>query len=112
MTKNFLLAGSEEMLSSAQRFQPETMHEFHTALTASPDALRNVAAAIRAQATRASEEYPLNPVVGEALDAAHHLQLRCADLLAEAAVTMSRAHMEDLARHDAPRQNERMWNVA
>lgn len=100
-----------EMAASAQRYTPDNMHQVYLDMTRMPEALGQVAAALRIITQRAAGEWPLRPAVIEALGAVHGLLVKAAEASSQVAPAMRRMHGEELARHEQPRKGERLWNV-
>jgi len=76
-----------------------------------PDAIGQIAAALRITTQRAGGEWPLHPAVVEQLAAVHGMLVKAAETSGQVAPAMRRVHEQDLVRHEQPRRNERLWNV-
>jgi hypothetical protein len=102
---------AQEMAASAQRYTPEDMQQVYRDMTRLPEALGQVAAALRIITQRAAGEWPLRPAVIEAMGAVHGLLVKASESSAQVAPAMRRMHADDLARYEQPRKGERLWNV-
>ncbi|MEV8638636.1 hypothetical protein AB0395_43965 [Streptosporangium sp. NPDC051023] len=112
MSNNPLAAATAELNGAAAGHAPEDMWTVARELDQLPEIPANVALALRTYTMRLqSGEYPIDPAVGEAM---HTLYAQMANLVgvAEEVVTVFRTvHAPDLARGEAPRTNEQMWDV-
>lgn len=112
MSNNPLAAATAELNGAAAGHAPEDMWTVAREIDQIPEIPANVALALRTYTMRLqSGEYPIDPAVGEAM---HQLYAGMAQLvsLAEEVVTVFRTvHAPDLARGEAPRTNEQMWDV-
>ena len=76
-----------------------------------PEALADVAAALQITVQRAQAEYPMHPQVVEVLANCYQAMSQVASTAAEVPTAFQRLHESDIARHEAPRTNEQMWDV-
>lgn len=106
-----LPAAAAEFRSAASQYTPDDMYEFGLHLAQMPAAMADIAEGLKTMAIRTGTERPVNPLVVEALAALYHAQ-RATITAAETIAPMFRkAHSVDLARREAPRNNEQEWNV-
>ncbi|WP_230582450.1 hypothetical protein [Salinispora tropica] len=106
-----LPAAAAEFRSAASQYTPDDMYEFGLHLAQMPAAMADIAEGLKTMAIRTGTERPVNPLVVEALAALYHAQ-RATITAAETIAPMFRkAHATDLARREAPRNNEQEWNV-
>ncbi len=100
-----------EMRAAASSYAPEDMMQVARDLARLPEALADVAHAVRVITIRAANELPVHPAVTELLAGVYDGLMKAAVASAEVAPTMRRVHEADIARHEAPRPGERLWNV-
>ena len=100
-----------ELSAAAARYQPESMTQVAVDLQRLPEALGNIAAALKVTVERAGAEYPLHAQVVEVLAQCHQQMAAVAEASAEVYPAFRRLHEIDLARIEQPRTNERMWDI-
>ncbi|MBW4717421.1 hypothetical protein [Saccharothrix obliqua] len=101
-----------EQAARAARYAPESMAYFGGDLQQWPEAIGHLALALSTFVKRGSAEYPVHPVVMEKLAEVYRALGVAASAANEVPGLFSRAHSIDLARHQAPRPGEHLWNVA
>lgn len=102
---------AREMRASAARYSPESMYQVYVDMGRLPEALGDVAAALKITVQKANEQWPVHPSVTEYLAKVYELQCKVAELSAEVGPAMRKLHEDDLRRHEQPRRNESMWDV-
>jgi hypothetical protein len=100
---------ADQMVSTAQAWQPEGMLEVLDAHRHLPDVLRRVADAMAILHRHAEERYPLAPVVVELIEAVHRHQMMTAAAAEEIAPTSRALHRREIEALDNPRNA--MWDV-
>ncbi|GGL56595.1 hypothetical protein [Planomonospora parontospora] len=109
---NPLVSAAADLNSVAASHAPGDMWAVTREMDQLSEIPLNVAMALRTYTMRLqSGEYPISPVVGEAM---HELYARMAQLAAVAediTALYRRIHAPDLARAEAPRNNEHLWDV-
>ncbi len=106
-----LPAAAAEFRSAASQYTPDDMYEFGLHLAQMPAAMADIAEGLKTMAIRTGTERPVNPLVVEALAALYHAQRATITAAEEIAPMFRKAHATDLARREAPRNNEQEWNV-
>lgn len=106
-----LSAVSAELRAAARRYEPANMVQAGHDLARLHEVAEDFADAIRILATRAAESWPIDPKVIELIAAAYVVQRKVAEALVEVGPAFRAAHATDIARHEAPRAGERLWNV-
>lgn len=102
---------SEQMVAQAAAWQPERMPAAIDELAKMGPAMRNVAQCLHILATRTGQEWPLHPAISGLTGAAVQAQVRVAQAADQVPPAVRQLHADDLARHEAPRQGEHMWDV-
>ncbi|MCC5582078.1 hypothetical protein IMZ11_41425, partial [Microtetraspora sp. AC03309] len=111
MSANPLAAAAADLNAVAAAHAPVDMWQVARELDQLVEVPANVAMALRTYTSRLQGEYPIDPVVIDALGqlyAAHGQLVAMAD---EIGPLFRRIHAEDLKREEAPRVNEAAWNV-
>ncbi len=100
-----------DLHTAATAYAPEDMAQVGRDLTLLPEALSNVAQALRVTMQRMQNEFPLHPHIAEIIGQVYQLQTHTVAAAEDLIPTFRALHEADLARHEAPRVNEHMWNV-
>lgn len=108
----FLFAAeAAQMRASAAKYDPESMmtvlHDFEKL----PEALLDIAEAFRIIVDKVHGEFPLDPVIGDALAAIYQLEKRGSAVAGNVPVVMRKKQAADIARHESPRKGETKWDV-
>ena len=107
-----LLSSAAEYSAVAHSYAPANPYVIARELDQLPDVTDHVALATRAYAQKLnSSEYPIDPVVSEKLFELYALQARARAIAEEIGPLYRSIHAPDLAREEAPRANEHLWNV-
>lgn len=101
---------TSELLSAASRYQPENMAQVGRDLQLLPEALMNVAQALKVTMSRMTNE-PVNPKIIELVGQVYQMQMQASQAAGDITPAYRALHKSDLDRHEAPRPNEHMWNV-
>jgi hypothetical protein len=101
----------EDALAKAATYDPEDMWQFIEHLDVLPEMAANFAKIFSVLAEKAQAELPAAHQVAGLLDDIARVGRAVASAAEEAGPGARRAHEADLARRDAPRGDERKWNV-
>ncbi|MFD8706116.1 hypothetical protein ACFV1W_26520 [Kitasatospora sp. NPDC059648] len=102
---------ASEMYGSAMNYNPEGMMHVLAAFEAMPEGLESIANTFRVLAERSDEEFPLDKVVGEALNEVYTLLMTAVSASEEVGKAFRGAHEEDISRHENPRNGEEKWDI-
>ncbi|MFF4821225.1 hypothetical protein ACFY2K_42355 [Kitasatospora sp. NPDC001309] len=102
---------ASEMYGSAMNYDPDGMMHVLAAFEAMPEGLESVANTFRVLAERSDEEFPLDKVVGEALNEVYTLLMTAVSAAEEVGKAFRGAHEEDISRHENPRNGEEKWDI-
>ncbi|MFF6946525.1 hypothetical protein [Streptomyces lavendulae] len=102
---------AEEMLRQAQTAEPGGMMHVLAAFETLPEALGLIAETFAVVASRCSEEMPLDPGVGDALQEVNKALLGAVEGAAEVSRVFAMAHEQDIRRHVDPRVGEEAWDT-
>ncbi|WP_406289551.1 hypothetical protein [Embleya sp. NBC_00896] len=111
MTKSVFAARAEQVRDTYSRYSPPTMLCVAAEYRGLPDGLRSAAAALGELACATAERFPAHPQVGAAVVATYLHTMQAAEAAEAVDVAFRELHREDLARHETPRNGERMWNI-
>lgn len=101
---------SGQMAAAAAAYEPDGMLAWGRDVRALEGVLSNVAQVLRALQAGA-DGLPLDPAVKDSLGSVAGLQHACATAAGEIHATWRGVHAEDLARLEAPRPAEALWDV-
>ncbi|MET9177785.1 hypothetical protein ABZX88_06105 [Kitasatospora aureofaciens] len=102
---------ASEMYGSAMNYNPDGMMHVLAAFEAMPEGLTSIANTFRVLAERSDEEFPLDKVVGEALNEVYTLLMTAVSASEEVGKAFRGAHEEDISRHENPRNGEEKWDI-
>lgn len=102
---------ASEMYGSAMNYNPDGMMHVLAAFEAMPEGLESIANTFRVLAERSDEEFPLDKVVGEALNEVYTLLMTAVSASEEVGKAFRGAHEEDISRHENPRNGEEKWDI-
>lgn len=102
---------SEEELSAANRYDPETMPDYYTDLQELITAFQNQAAALGKMSAITQADLPVDTNIAEYIAQLQSLMHTIAEGANETVGQFLKHHDADMARHNAPRRNEKKWNV-
>ncbi|MEU4583690.1 hypothetical protein AB0F92_16620 [Kitasatospora aureofaciens] len=102
---------ASEMYGSAMNYNPDGMMHVLAAFEAMPQGLESIANTFRVLAERSDEEFPLDKVVGEALNEVYTLLMTAVSAAEEVGKAFRSAHEEDISRHENPRNGEEKWDI-
>ncbi|MET8627735.1 hypothetical protein ABZW30_28990 [Kitasatospora sp. NPDC004669] len=102
---------ASEMYGSAMNYDPDGMMHVLAAFEAMPEGLESIANTFRVLAERSDEEFPLDKVVGEALNEVYTLLMTAVSASEEVGKAFRGAHEEDISRHENPRNGEEKWDI-
>ncbi|MGX4737161.1 hypothetical protein [Kitasatospora griseola] len=108
---NFAEAAAE-MYAEALNFDPDGMMQVLAAIESMPEGLESIANTFRVLAERSDEEFPLDKVVGEALNEVFTLIMQTVSAAEEVGKAFRNAHEADIARQEDPRAGEEMWDLS
>ncbi len=111
MSGSPLVTSSAEMAAAASGYAPEDMWVVARDLDTLGEMPINIANAVRVYTTRLEGEYPIHESVTELLRQLHDTIAASAAIADEIATQFRAVHSEDIKRDEAPRINERLWNV-
>ncbi|MFD6187130.1 hypothetical protein [Streptomyces goshikiensis] len=104
-------AAAEEMLRQAQTAEPGGMMHVLASFESLPETLGLIAETFAVVASRCSEEMPLDPSVGDALQEVNKALLGSVEGAAEVARVFTSVHEPDIRRHVDPRPGEEAWDT-
>ena len=111
MSANPLAAAAAEVNAVAAAHAPADMWQVARELDQLGEIPANIGMALRTYTVRLQGEYPIHPVVVEALGELYMAHAQLVDRAAEIGALFHQVHAEDLKRDEAPRTNEQAWNV-
>lgn len=111
MSGHHFVAPAMEGARAAANYSPTGMVQVIEDFAGLSQALELHAEAMRTTVERAHAEFPLAPQVIELMRQVHGLQLKAAELASELQPASRKLHETDLARHESPRNGERMWDI-
>ncbi|MDL4777872.1 hypothetical protein [Actinomadura xylanilytica] len=106
-----IAVAAAEVNTAAAGYAPENMWVIGTDLRQLPDVFANVGLALRTWTQRLEGDYPINPQVVEQIGQLYVGLGQLAVAAQEIEPLYRTLHANDLAREEAPRTNERAWNV-
>ncbi|MFG2299183.1 hypothetical protein [Streptomyces sp. NPDC048603] len=104
-------AAAEEMLRQAQTAEPGGMMNVLASFESLPETLGLLAETFAVVASRASDDMPLDPAVGDALGDVNKVLLSAVEAGAEVSRVFSEKHEQEIARHTDPRPGEEGWDT-
>ncbi|WP_047872202.1 hypothetical protein [Nocardiopsis sp. RV163] len=108
---NPLTSSSAQMNVAVSSYVPEDMWAVRQEIRQLPQMCENVAFALRTYVTRLNDNYPIDDRVLEALYNVFKQIGDAATTAQEVSPLFERVHADEIRRRDAPRPNERAWNV-
>lgn len=102
---------AEAMLQQAQQAEPGGMMSVLAAFEGLPEAMQSIAETMAVVATKASDEMPLDPKVGDAIADLHKHLLAAVGVAEQVSETFRAAHESDIRRHEDPRVAEHQWDT-
>ncbi|MEV6683499.1 hypothetical protein AB0N09_42640 [Streptomyces erythrochromogenes] len=105
-------AAAEEMLKQAQTAEPGGMMSVLASFESLPETLGLIAETFAVVAGRCSEEMPLDPAVGEALNDVNRVLLSATEGAGEVSRVFAERHEADIRRHVDPRPGEQAWDTS
>lgn len=106
-----LAAIAAEMNAVAAAHAPADMWQVARELDQLPEVPANVGMSVRTYTERMQGDYPVHPLVVEAMAEFYMDHARLVEKAQEIGALFRRLHAEDLKREEAPRTNEAAWNV-
>ncbi|WP_432924284.1 hypothetical protein ACQPZZ_29080 [Microbispora sp. CA-135349] len=106
-----LAAIAAEMNAAAAAHAPADMWQVARELDQLPEVPANVGMSVRTYTERMQGDYPIHPMVVEAMAEFYMDHARLVEKAQEISALFRRLHAEDLKREEAPRTNEAAWNV-
>ncbi|TLP66523.1 hypothetical protein [Microbispora triticiradicis] len=106
-----LAAIAAEMNAAAAAHTPADMWQVARELDQLPEVPANVGMSVRTYTERMQGDYPVHPMVVEAMAEFYMDHARLVEKAQEISALFRRLHAEDLKREEAPRTNEAAWNV-
>ncbi|MBW4719638.1 hypothetical protein [Saccharothrix obliqua] len=100
-----------EQSARAARYSPDSMADFGHDLNQWPQTISHLALALATFVKKGSAEYPIHPTVMDKLTEVYQALGAAAAAATEVPAVFTRAHATDLARHQAPRPGEHLWNT-
>ncbi|GII91154.1 hypothetical protein [Sinosporangium siamense] len=111
MTAFPLTQVAAEMNAAAAAHAPADMFQVARELDQMAEVPAYVALSIRTYTERLRSEYPIDPVVVDAIYQLYQAQALLTSLAEEIGPLFRKVHADDLRREEAPRTNEPLWNV-
>ncbi|MFF7248969.1 hypothetical protein ACFZBU_34240 [Embleya sp. NPDC008237] len=111
VTKSVFAARAEQVRDTYSRYAPPTMLSVAAEYRGLPDGLRSAAVALGDLACATAERFPAHAQVGAAVAETYLHTMLAAEAAEEVDIAFRDLHREDLARHETPRNGERMWNI-
>ncbi|MCC5582076.1 hypothetical protein IMZ11_41415 [Microtetraspora sp. AC03309] len=111
MTVNPVAAAAAELAAVAAGYAPASMWQVAADLDEIAAVDGFTADALRTYSRRLDGEYPIDPVVLDALEDLAKAHAGLVAMAEEIGVLFRQVHSEDLRRAEAPRTGEHMWNV-
>ncbi|MFJ5679523.1 hypothetical protein [Streptomyces sp. NPDC093097] len=105
------VAVTQDVAHVYARYEPGHMKQVAAEYEGIPTGIENIAAAVQLLQVRSNERYPVDKAVVDALADVHTLLLKAASAAQELMPSFRRLHAPDIARHEAPRNGEAMWDV-
>ena len=106
------LAPAMEMERIASTYTPDSMMQVGADFTKLPDALEHLANAMKISTARADAEQPLDPRIVELMQVIYTLQMKAVEAARELTPAFRKLHDLDIARIEAPRTGEPMWDYS
>lgn len=100
-----------EQHARAARYSPESMAEFARDLEQWPQAIAHLGLAMASFTKKGADSWPVNPAVIDRMAQVYQALSAAATAAQEIPALFRQVHVTDLARHEAPRPGERLWNV-
>ncbi|MFJ6212169.1 hypothetical protein ACIQGZ_02355 [Streptomyces sp. NPDC092296] len=100
-----------EMHAAALSYEPDGMMQVLAAFETMPEALTTIANTFGVIAERSDSEFPLDKLVGEALNEVYNLLMQAATASEEVVKTFRAVHEADIARLEDPRAGEEKWDT-
>ena len=101
----------QDFRAAMAKYTPANMFEFVAHLGEMSKMVADFAGGIQAMATKTADELPAAPLVGELLAEISRMARTAGHAAQEVAPAARRAHEMELARQEAPRKNEHMWDI-
>lgn len=103
---------SAEMMGAATVYAPEGMMQVGNDLSQIPEALKNVAEALRIMTQRSNDEDPINPAIITKMGEIYKGLAALAASAEELGPMFKNLHNVDIQRIEQPRRNEHKWDVS
>lgn len=111
MSVNPLVQATAELQGTLANYAPEDMWQVRQEIRQLPQVAENMALAFRVYVQQLVNNYPVDKQVTEQMFEVFQAIARAAEPAAEVAPLFEQIHAAEIARADAPRQNEQAWNV-